>query len=84
MTHSQIAALFKRTYNGKRNFMTPYLVEYGQAGRLVYEISKGEFMGKTLYGVTVLSLDGRRMDDLSKCCATWQDVEVCTTALAVA
>lgn len=51
------------------NFITPVLLEYGRAGKYIYELSKstdscGSFFGK-IYGVTVVYNKENRFD-LSK------------------
>lgn len=72
--------MFKREYDGARNFMTPDLVTYGKRGALVYEISSGEFGGHTIYGVTVLreNEDGTitREHDMSHMCETLEEAKV--------
>lgn len=65
MTQSQIRDLFRTTYNNSRNFMTPDVLGYGKRGRLVYELSTGHFADDTIYGVTVLEVDGTKRHDLS-------------------
>lgn len=68
MTYDQIAALFRRVYNGERNFMTPSLITYGKRGRHLYEISSGKgISGTPLYGVTVIDIAGNRCPKLSTC-----------------
>jgi hypothetical protein len=64
----QIASIFTLAYRGKRNFMTPNIVERGYVDNLVYELSWGEgIMPRTrMYGVTVLTRRGEKMDDLNK------------------
>ena len=67
MTHSEIAAVFKRAFNGRMNPMTPQLVAYGKKGNLLYEISTGRgIRGGPIYGVTVLTLTGERVPKLSQ------------------
>lgn len=71
MTHTEIAARFNAAYNGERNFMTPNVERYGKAGRLLYELSSGRGFGReTIYGVTVIDVDGNKRSDLSNCFAT--------------
>lgn len=38
------------------NLMTPDIVEYGHVGRFAYELTRGEFMGHEMHGVTVIEL----------------------------
>jgi hypothetical protein len=66
---SNIRAAFDRAYNGQRNFMTPQVVCYGKRGRLLYELSKGPAMaaGSSMWGVTVIEVDGAKRSDLSRC-----------------
>lgn len=71
MTRTEIAIRFAETYNAQKNFMTPNIIEYGKAGRLLYELSSGQWIGgKTIYGVTVIDVDGNKHPDLSDCFAT--------------
>jgi len=67
MTDSDIRAVFAEAYNGKTNFLTPYIIGYGKRGRLVWELSKGKglFPGTQLYGVTVIELPRTKRPDLS-------------------
>lgn len=65
---TDIRAIFRRAYNGHRNFMTPELVGYGQQGQMVWELSKGRGMStEQLYGVTVIELPNIKRFDLSTC-----------------
>ena len=60
--------VFKSVHYGEPNLMTPEVIEYGQRGRYVYELSRGDFMGRGLFGVTVVDGIARaRADNLSKC-----------------
>jgi hypothetical protein len=59
------AKQFEEVVKGK-NFMTPDVVRFGQQGDYVYELSKGEFLGDEIYGVTVVDLRTKsKRDDLS-------------------
>lgn len=63
-----IGAIFNKTFNGQKNFITPTIVEFGQTGNFIFEISKGSgFSNDTIYGVTVLKLNGKEVEktDLS-------------------
>ena len=46
--------VFRRVIKGK-NFITPTSIEYIESGHYVSEISKGNFMGEDVYGVTVVN-----------------------------
>lgn len=64
-TKQEILSLFRRTYNGKRNIMTPILIEVGTLpGGFVYELSRGEdhHWFYPMYGITVLSATGAETD----------------------
>jgi len=68
MQHHQIAARFDRVFNGEKNFLTPNVLSYGKAGRLLWELSTGEGIEhEPIYGVTVINVDGGREHDLSGC-----------------
>lgn len=53
-TH-EIKQLFKTVFNNRPNPMTPDVIRYGQKRQFAFEISSGEFMGRTMYGVTVIN-----------------------------
>jgi len=66
MTNSEIRAIFNHVLP-KTNWMTPNIVEYGQASyRLIYEISTGigPISKKQLYGVTFLECFGNTWEVL--------------------
>lgn len=50
----------------KPNFMTPDLIGYYRIKNGEVEVTKGSFLGNTIYGVTVVQ-GNRKDDDLSKC-----------------
>lgn len=53
---------FSSYFNGNKNAMTPNVIEYGQKGRYIYDLSSGGiFRGKKMHGVTVLELDGDKI-----------------------
>ena len=63
----------KVAYNGALNWVTPNVLEIGNVGdNIAYEISYGECMGSTIYGVSVVSYTVEhgynRELDLSKVC----------------
>lgn len=63
-----VHAVFNRVYKGQPNFLTPSIIERGQRGDLVWELSTGEGLGDDrLYGVTVIELPGTPRSDLSTC-----------------
>ncbi len=50
-----------------KNFMTPDVVSFKRRGNYVFEIASGEFMGKPIFGVTVVNVKELKHDhDLSK------------------
>ncbi len=59
-TGGSIKRTFYEVYNGQGNIMAPDPVGYGTRGKFIYEISKGEFMRETIYGVTVLTRFGEK------------------------
>ncbi len=58
MDREVMASLFRRVFNGHRNIMTPTLVEFIDTGVYVVELSKGDFLKRPLFGVTVLTYGG--------------------------
>lgn len=50
-----------KSYFRGKNFMTPEVVEYGQIdGLRAYELSKGDWQGSDIFGVTVVrKLNGK-------------------------
>lgn len=63
MTNFTIQKIFNRVFNGQKNMMTPYHIEYivKQHGTRVIEISQGEgITHNPIFGVTVLDyVDGK-------------------------
>ena len=52
-----------------QNFMTPDVVAYYKLGKGYAELSKGEFLGNDIYGVTVgPDMPDGSKDPRSKCC----------------
>ena len=52
-----------------KNFITEKVLYYKRAGRFISEVSKGDFMGNTIYGITTIEeIAGvwRRRNDLSQ------------------
>lgn len=67
MDRSEISAIFRRVYGSNQNFMTPKVMDYGQRGRFVWELSSGRGMSnQPIYGVTIIEVDGSRRLDLSR------------------
>jgi len=62
-----------RQYVKGNNFMTPYLVGYYAITNGEAEVTKGDFLGNTIYGVTVVQ-NNHKDDDLSKCCHSMDEV----------
>lgn len=62
LTKADMRETFRIAFNGNTNFMTPNIIDYEQHGRYICEISSGEFMGKTYYGVTALTQEGDKTD----------------------
>ena len=61
--YSTAYKVFRRTYNGQPNIVTPNVIEYVTGQRYVVELSQGEgLFGGDLFGVTVLTLDGSRTE----------------------
>ena len=61
MTPTEIRAVFMRRFNNQKNFMTSTVIRYGKKKDLLYELSTGRgFMDSQLFGVTVLTVDGKR------------------------
>lgn len=77
MEQSQVEEIFEKTLKGK-NIMTPHIVEYGNTGRFLFEISEGTgFSREHIFGVTVLELledeTVKRRNDLNKLLDTLED-----------
>ena len=50
--------VFKKVYNGQKNFMTPNIVKYFQTKYHAIEISQGRgISNQNIYGVSVIDLD---------------------------
>lgn len=64
MTQSQMKKIFKKTFNGNSNFITPKVEKYIDTGDYIVEISSGDriFSNGTMYGVTVLKKDGEQTE----------------------
>jgi len=65
MTRQEIDRIFRKTFNNKTNFITPYIVTRGKKKNYLYELSWGESIFdsmKKIYGVTILTLDGETTD----------------------
>jgi hypothetical protein len=57
---TEVREMFRAAFNGNANLMTPRAVAFGIRGGRAWELSTGEgFRGASLYGVTVLDLDGK-------------------------
>lgn len=82
LTQTDIRQVFSRRYKGDRNFMTPSVVRFGQHGVYIYELSKGDWMGSDIYGLTFIKTDDLNYDcsDMNGCHNSLDEVE---TALKV-
>ena len=70
----------KRMFKGQ-NFITPYVIRYGQAGHYYYELSAGTWVHNTkIFGVTVKTIDGGDTE-LSKMCDSLEEAETYITEL---
>ena len=68
MNTNQIATVFNRAYHGQRNLMTPTVLEWGEKGKLLYELSEGPgIWTPKIYGVTILTKTGDKKPELSSC-----------------
>ena len=67
-----LESIFKSAVKGE-NFMTPKVIEYGEAGNYVYELSTGYGLTSKLYGVTVV--DGPTGKQLTKKSIYFHDLE---------
>jgi hypothetical protein len=72
-TLKSVSGSMFRRLNLKPNFMTPNFVGYYKIKDGEAEVTKGDFLGNTLYGVTVAQ-NNRKKDDLSKCCHSMDEV----------
>jgi hypothetical protein len=54
-----------KAYNNQKNFMTPYVIEYGITGEYAYELASGAGFApcSTMYGVSVVTREGERTDE---------------------
>lgn len=67
---------FRIAYRGAPNFMTPDVIRFGQKRDKLYELSTGKGIGGTpIWGVTVISVYGHKLHDLSECFSTRLDAE---------
>ncbi len=65
MTKAEINDIYHRVYNGKTNFITPYVAKRGVAGNMLYELSYGPCIlnpSETTWGVTFLHPNGDKSD----------------------
>lgn len=67
MSHTMTSAargILARQHGGSRNFMTPRVTDIGiiTAGgyQIAYELSQGEFMGREVYGLSLVAQRGGR------------------------
>jgi len=68
MTQTQLRSMFRKAYNGDRNFLTPNVSHYGESAEHVYELSSGQAIQRNgrMFGVTVLTKAGEK-SALSTC-----------------
>lgn len=65
-TKTQARLMIQKLYGDSRNFVTPKVLRYGKINKNVaYELSKGNFMNKDMFGVSVVS-SRRKLYDKSK------------------
>lgn len=69
---SQSAADYFRAIVKGQNFMTPYLIGHYRIKGGVAEITEGDFMGDSIYGVTIVR-KGVNDHDASKKCDSLQE-----------
>jgi hypothetical protein len=64
----KVYCIFSRVFNGKINWITRNVLNYGVTGNFYYELSHQSFTGDwgDLYGVTVIDKDENKRPDLSK------------------
>lgn len=55
-----------KSYFKGRNFVTPIVLDYGYKGKLVYELSEGDFLGDKIFGVTVVNTEDVEDKSLSR------------------
>lgn len=63
---AEMARKFRRTFP-ETNFMTPEVLRYVKKGPYICELSCGDFMREKIFGVTVISENGSKCDDLNSC-----------------
>ena len=56
LTRSEMARLFSDHFGGRKNFVTPEVIEFIQHKDRIMEVSKGELFNKPVFGLTVLQL----------------------------
>lgn len=67
---------FNRVYNGHKNFMTPTVERYETTSKYYIEVSSGDdFVGVKMFGVTVITKDLKKCEDLSECCHSLEEVQ---------
>lgn len=55
---TQVKDHFNKTFNGQKNYFTQTVLDYGVVREgLEWELSVGEIMGTTYWGVSVIKLD---------------------------
>lgn len=60
MEQNRIRKIFKKFYNNQSHIMTPEIIRYGEIPTkipLIFEISKGDFLGAELFAITFLVMD---------------------------
>jgi hypothetical protein len=66
MTSKTIERMFDKKCNGQTNWVTPNVINFGESGKYIWELSSGEGMsGNIIYGVTFLTKNGDDADDIS-------------------
>lgn len=66
---------FNRVFNGNKNFMTPDIERFETTENYFIEISSGsDFLGQKMIGVTVITKELEKRNELSKNCQSEEEV----------
>ena len=77
MKNLTVQEAFNRVFNGNKNFMTPDLERFETTDKYYIEVSSGSAMfgDGRMYGVTVITKNLVKCDDLSKSCHSLEEVQ---------